>query len=474
MQKRVFTSKKGSVFIVLLVLVSFIAAGFAHGQEQPVNPAPAKTEAKAPPVKSSPQKTETKDAPGPQPDRLWIYLTIGVLFSIFGGMIAFMFVLQRKYLNACIQDNQLALFSQNALGMPAGTVRAMISFIIIVISLYLCILLFFHAGGDGSRFPEALSSLLGAVVGFYFGSKTGGTDSSDYLQDQVKDLKTGIDTSQSSALLTKIRKGIDMTKAVVNVLPEEQKKKYGDMIGKLEQGYNTVETLSNGGSVKDAVAKGEELFSLFRKDNPAKDVFTKALASFSSVLGGSVPALAVIATVVGVSVKLVGNAYEKWKKRLLDVPITPAMLPLKVIDANTGLTLLLQTTLFKKAFEKELEGNDRPFLTRAAELIARENVEDFWNTYKERFDSRDQFNQGLQEFRKAALDRELGADTMDDPALFAKTNGMKPFLQSVDRINSSQDAKAALQQLAVIVEELQRQGEPVPTIFEKVQKEAGL
>ncbi len=416
----------------------------------------------------------TPPAPAPLVDTWWIYLTIAMLFIIFGGAVAFMFTVQRKYLNACIQDNQLAIFSQSPAGLPEGTVRAMISFIIIAISLYLSVLLFFQIVGKDSKFPEALSSLLGAVVGFYFGSRVGGKGEGSELQEEVKNLKTERDTTQSDTLLSKIKKGMDMTRAVINVLPEDQRKKYGDMIGKLEQGYDTVKSLSDGGSVKDALSKGQELFDLFRKENPAKDVFTKALGAFSTVLGGSGPALAVIMTVVGVGVKLVGNAYEKWKKRILDVPITPAVLPLKVVDANTGFALLLQSPIFKKAFAKELEANDRPFLTKTAEALTAENVEDFWNGYKDRFESREQFNQGLQEFRRGALDRELKADTTDDPTPFAPAGGLEPFMGSVDRINTNEEAKASLHQLTVIIEELQRQGEPVPTIFEKIQKEAGL
>jgi len=408
----------------------------------------------------------------PRVDPLWIYLTIFILVAVFGGVIAFLFVLQRTYLNACVRDNQLNLFSRSALGLPAGTVRAVITFIIIAISLYLYVLLFFRVPGPENRFPEALSSLFGAVVGFYFGSKTGG-GSSDSAQEEIENLKRERDSAKSDSVLSKLRKGIDMTNAVIHVLPEEQRKKSGDMAARLEQGYFAVQTLASGG-IKDAAAKGHELFDLFRKDNPARDAFAAALKSFGPVLGGTMPALAVISTVVGAGVKLVGHAYEKWKKRILNAPITPAMLPLKDIDANTGFTLLLQCPIFKTVFTKELEGNDRAFMTKAAELLTRENVEDFRTTYKERFLSREHFAQGLQEFRRAGLDRELAAETMDDPSLFAQAGGLKAFLQSLDRINGNEEAQASLHQLATIVEELRRQGEPVPAIFEKVRKEEGL
>jgi hypothetical protein len=404
----------------------------------------------------------------------WIYATMAVLLIIFGGVMGSLFYLQRRFLNACIQDNQLAVFAQSPAGLPEGTVRAMIALVVVTLSLYLAVLLFFQVAGDNSKFPEVLSSLLGAVVGFYFGSRSGGKGEEGGLKTEVQQLKTERDTTQSETLLTKIKKGIDMSRAVIDILPEDQKKKYGDIISKLEQGAATVESLTTGGSIKDAVAKGQELFDLFKNQNPVKDIFTKSLGAFAALLGGTGPALAVIATVVGVGVKLVGSAYTKWKVRVLNVPLTPAVLPLKVVDANTGFTLLLQSPAFKAAFAKELNENDRPFMGRVTALLGQDDVEAFWNDYTARFSTREQFDTGLQEFRRAALDMELTGDTTDSPTLFTPAGGLTPFMQSVDRINTNEEAQACLHQLITIVEELQKKGEPVPTIFEKVQKEAGL
>lgn len=408
------------------------------------------------------------------PNQWWIYLTIVVLFIIFGGVIWFMFILQRGYLKSCDSEHQILVYAKSPAGLPEGTIRAMISFVIIAISLYLCVLLFFKIVGEGSKFPEALSSLLGAVVGFYFGSRSNKGDGGAALKDQISTMAKSRDGENSDTMLSKINKGIVMSKAVIDLLPEEQKKKYGGFVEKLETGYQTVSAIAQGGNVKDALEKGQALFNLIRTDNPVRDIFSKALKSFGPVLGGSVPALAVIATVVGCGVKLVGTAYEKWKKRILNVPITPAVLPLQVVDANTGFTLLLQSPIFKKVFEKQLEANDRPFMTEAVKLLGDQDVETFWNKHKGAFDSRAEFDQGLQEFRRAALDRELEDETKDDPALFQQAGGLQNFMQSVDQINTNEQAQAALHQLAMAVEMLQKKGEPVPAIFEKIKKEEGV
>jgi predicted ATPase len=113
-------------------------------------------------------------------------------------------------------------------------------------------------------------------------------------------------------------------------------------------------------------------------------------------------------------------------------------------------------------------------MTEAVELLGAQDVEVFWNKHKGAFDSRAQFDQGLQEYRQAALDRELEDETKDDPALFQQAGGLQNFMQSLDQINTNEQAQAALHQLAMAVEMLQKKGEPVPTIFEKIRKEEGV
>ncbi len=64
-----------------------------------------------------------------------------------------------------------------------------------------------------------------------------------------------------------------------------------------------------------------------------------------------------ISALAGVSTKLAGVAYQKWKASILHLPFSPAVIPLDVVDANTGFVLFLNSPIFKKAFVRELEGN---------------------------------------------------------------------------------------------------------------------
>lgn len=405
----------------------------------------------------------------------WILGTIALLFLIVGGGLGYMFLLQKRFLVACREEKQLALFFQSPAGLPIGTVRSIIALIIIGTSLFLAVLLFFKVVGTDSKFPEVLSGILGAVVGFYFGSRTTSQKGDDVLQGQVRDMKTqrdevaaAKDASDADSVLGKIKKGIGMSQTVVQLLPDDMRKKYAPVVAKLQQGAAVVETFAKSGDGKAALAKGQEILDVFKKENPVKDVFSKALGSFGRVLGGTVPALAIITTVVAIGTELVGAAYEKWRTRILNAPFSLAVTPLSPVDANTAFLLLRMSPIFKKIFMPELEKDDQTFMEATLVLLRQDDVEPFWNRYKDRFESRAVFDQGLKEFRQAAVDMEL------DPALFSKAGGKDAFLRSLAEINKDGDAQADLHALVTVAEGLQQKGEPVLSIFKKVQAEAGV
>lgn len=408
----------------------------------------------------------------------WTLGTILLLFVIVGGGLGYMFLLQKRFLNACREENQLSLFFQSPAGLPEGTVRSVIALVIITTSLYLAILVFFNAGGDNSKFPEVLSGLVGAVIGFYFGSRSAGKGEESALQGEIKIIKAQRDNieaekvgMQSDSLVNKIEKGIAMSKSVSILLPEHLRKKYDDTIGKLEDGLKNVENLTGLGNIKDAAVKAGEVFDLFKGENPVRDIYTNGVTAIGKVIGGSVPAVAVIMAVVAAGVKLTGVLYQKWKNRILNAPFNLAELPLRVVDASTAYTLLRSSPKFKNAFAQELDERNWPFIETAFKLLQQEDVEQFWAGHKNRFESRQDFEEGVREFRKAAVDMEL-QDI--EPALFAKAGGLKPFMASMEKIHSDPEAKAALDAVVTVVEGLQSQGQPVPAIFEKVQAEVQL
>jgi hypothetical protein len=348
-----------------------------------------------------------------------------------------------------------------------------LSLIIVTTSLCFIVLQAFR----GLNFPETLTAILGTIIGFYFGSRSASRGSEPALPEQVKQLQierdqavAEKDTVQADTLLKKVRKGIGLTKVVATTLPADMRNKYNSTISKLEQAVNTVESLSKVGNTTEAVTKATEAFQLFKTSNPVRDIVVKASQSFGRVLGGVLPPLAIISVIVGVSTKLVGVAYQKWKARILHLPFSPAVIPLEVVDANTGFVLLLKSPTFKAAFARELEANDRDFMKSAIEeFLRQENMETLWTKYQGHFESRAQFEEGLEEFRRAAADLELKSAI--DPSLMAEAGGYESLMPALDKIYADAESRAELDALVTVVEDLQKNGEPVPSIFDKVREE---
>jgi hypothetical protein len=401
-------------------------------------------------------------------------ISVVILLAIVVLFILYMFYLQRQFLKACQASKQLSEFVQAPAGLPPGTVRSILTLMLIAFSLYLLTLVAF---GEAETFPQTLAALLSTVIGFYFGSRTASKAADQAKLEQVKQLETARDQAvtdkqegQTTTLLKKIQKGLAMTKIAADLLPESIRKKYGSTIAKLEQGVETVESLTKIGDRSEALSKADQIFTVFKEENPVRDLFQKATVSFGRVLGTAVPAAALISTVVVIGTKLVGAAYEKWRARVLHAPFSPAVIPLQVVDANTGFTLLLKCPIFKAAFKTELEANDRPFMTSATHaFLGGEKTEVLWAKYKDRFESRGEFESGLEEFRRAVADLELRQDI--EPQLVAEVGGYDELVRSLDQIHADPEARADLDTLIAITEGLQEGGEPVKAIFDKVRQE---
>ncbi len=399
----------------------------------------------------------------------WIIGSIIFVIGVIGGFLWYMHKLQDRFFEGCKEEKHMALFFESPAGLPAGTVRSVLALIIVTISLYFIVVGTF----TGTGFPETLTTVLGTVIGFYFGARSSSKGSEQAQLDQVKAYQEDRDkamTQHGDNLAGKIQKGIAMTKVAVDLLPDDLKKKYSGVIGKLENGLSSVKDLSKLGNAVQAVDKAKEVFDAFRKENPVKDIVKKASLSFATVLGGSVPPVAIIGAVVAVGTALAGVAYQKWKSRILHAPFSPADTPLKIVDANTGFTLFLKCPIFKKAFMPELEANNRPFIGDAVkDFLGPTEKTTLWNQYKDRFESMEEFEAGLDEFRRAAVDLEIKNEI--PPELLTEVGGYENLVASIDKIHANPEAKADLDAVFMISQGLQQKGEPVKSIFKKVRED---
>jgi hypothetical protein len=409
-----------------------------------------------------------------QTSTFWVISTIAFVLLVTGLFAGYMFYLQRKFFQACKEANELALFMRTPAGLPAGTVRSIITLIILTVSLYIVALSMFDIVTSG--IPEILSALLTAVIGFYFGSRTagGGGEAGTAVEQARKAQEAAVakqKEGEASLYLKKVRKNLAMVKRVLNVLPPSLRTQFEPMSKKLQDGLLLAEKLLSTGKVSEAAEEAKKAFELFVKDNPVRTIVERAVKSFARVAGNLAPPLALVSSIVGVSSTLVGTAYAKWKARILKLPFDPAVTPLKLVDADTGFALLLANDIFKKAFAPEMQGMDRPFLEKAVSKFLRGDVEELWGEFKDRFESREEFEDGLQQFREAAASLELKAEI--EPGLLAEAGGFDTVMSAIDQIQADPtgEARADLDLLIETVEELRRANEPVRAIFEKVKQE---
>jgi hypothetical protein len=422
----------------------------------------------------------------------WPVGTIILLLLIIAGLLWYLYRLQRQIFDALQKKGadgetdrgQLEILFQYPLGLPAGTVRSMLAMLIVIISLCLIVIQTFIGGVE---FPAALTAVLGTVLGFYFGARSTAREQEEALRGEIKESQSRLEEvarerdaameekeasekgtlAKADAIVADVKTGIAWTKEIAEMLPGNIGKKYIDKIEKVEQGVKAVEKITG---VAEKVTEAAKVLEVFKSNNPVREIIEKASQSFGRTIGGAIPALGLISAVVGVSAKLGQNAYQRWKARILHLPFSPAVTPLQVVDANTCFVLFLKSPILKAAFSDALSANDRPLIKEAADGFIREaDTEALWQTYHNRFESRAQFEAGLEEFRLAAADLGLKQDI--DAELLKGVGDYDKLMASLDRIDANAEAQADLHQLVTIIDGLKQKNEPVLSIFEKAQEE---
>jgi superfamily I DNA/RNA helicase len=146
------------------------------------------------------------------------------------------------------------------------------------------------------------------------------------------------------------------------------------------------------------------------------------------------------------------------------------VLPPPLIDAPTGFTLFLKSPVLSDAFRMELEANNRSFMKKATTaFLEEEAMDELWSRYKDRFDLRAAFERSVEAFRRTAADIELEAVIAAES--LAAAGGYESMVSTVDQLHEDDEARADLDALVTVFEGLQRSGEPVLSILDKVRVE---
>lgn len=397
--------------------------------------------------------------------------TLSIMAVVVLAFLLYLRHLQKTFLETCTREKQLALFFQSPAGLPEGTIRGVIAMLIVTASMLFLAL-------PNNQFPDVLGGILGTIIGFYFGARGQNKDSESAVLQQAKEATSQRDVaitdqqkSKTGSMLETIGHGIDMARAVAGLLPKAVGGKYVDLADKVEKGVTVAKGLMGDGKIEDALSAVTDTHNSLEQDGPLTDIVGSAVKTFGATLGTFMPPAALIAALVAGTVKLTGIYYQKWKARILHMPFSPAAgLTLEMVDDNTGFMLLRQSPLFNAAFQAQM---DQPkFLKDAVnDFIGNASSAELFEKYAEAggFKTVQQFEEGLDEFHRAAADRELKSLILArDPAMFGNTGGYESVLQAVDKLHQNPEALKDLDSLIVVTEKLQAEDKPVAGMINKI------
>lgn len=415
--------------------------------------------------------------PAPEGFSLWlpIGITLLIVFAAAGCVLLYLARLQQRFLSACRESHELVLFAQHPAGVPEGTVRSLLALFIVFASIGFLALAMLPVPGV-KEFPELMAGILGSVLGFYFGARAT-VPAGGHALEQVGAARAErdralekADRGQLETVRDNVQAGVGVARVVAKVLPAEAGSRIEQAAAVVEDGLAAVDRLRAAGGAQQALQELSGLAARLQDDSPINGVLGRAMTSFAGVLGGALPPLAIASAVVGIGSKLAGAAYDRWVARVLHAPYTPELFPPSVVDANTAISLVLQSPILRDAFAAELDRGDRRFFGELLELaLSEERSEELWSRFAGRFEDRAAFEQGLAEFQRAALTTELVKDV--EPAWTREIGGVDPLLSAIDQLNADPAARGDLDAMVLIADALKREGKAPDQLFEAARRQ---
>ncbi len=393
--------------------------------------------------------------------------------------------------NPQLDDNMRATvlsgYSDWPLGLPRGTIRALLALVIVFGSVAL--LAVSMAVPQTYKFPDALVGILGAILGFYFGKngssvdgqgiaavQAANADARDAIQqasdakaqtadaqaqtaaanDALQDTKAKHDSLAGNRLddiTGDLKDAVAIGESLSKVVPG----KFGQSLATATQAVsNTLTTVTDlrKGDLAGAVQQATQIVNQVAPNLPVLNVLAKAAAAIGPVLGGSIPPIALITTIVSVGSKLGSMAYAHWVARIMDMPYTPGQFSPKLIDSNAAISVITQVPTVLKALRPQLAAGDRAAALDVVQLaLADGGAEALVQKYPA-FAALAQpsVESAVRDLQKAALDFVIGGEIPPEAA--KAVGGLPALLKAVDQVRSNQDASAALDLVMTTVKTL--------------------
>ncbi len=339
------------------------------------------------------------------------------------------------------------------LAVPAGTVRAVLAVTIVLISLSFVVI---YLGGRMSGFPdlampEIIATVLGTVLGFYFGTR-GTSETKEVLRQATQHAQESERTSREvtdrtlSATLDRLTQAqpqaagagrpeapadpsvletvrsnarglLTAAQAISALLPEGQGKRLKQTVTTASTALDLVDGLLGKGKRGEAFEEARRARS--QTEQSLTGLVQDAIDGVAPVVGGLVPGGALVLGLIRLGAGLSGQAYERWRNEILSAPHSPELFPPTAVSVDVAMPLMRKVDTLATLFAEELAQGNRAALNEFKDLALSEGGPAL---AAERFKDRNteisagEIEAGVEAFRSLVrqdlLFREIPEDTM--------------------------------------------------------------
>lgn len=454
---------------------------------------------------------------------------IAVLIFLVGvAILGFLWYLTRRGFELLTDPNmtpdRLAAMKDLPLGLPEGTVRAILALIVGIVGLPL--LLFMDPLGIPEGTAALVANIITGVFAFYFGQRTGGGDAQatraltstiGTMQTNMSALeanktqleshnaklegeKSLLETVAGATLgrtigteLDKIDRYVTLADTLATVLGPALPKGLlpaglTDLIGKAKSVTAGVRSLAAGDLTGDTLAKLTSEASGLLGGTGLGGLLSKASGALLPMAGIGGP-LAGIGLILSVGWKLESAQYRRWRARILAAPWDPSLIEPGFITRTKAVEAFPNCPIFHRAFAAQAQ--DEAFLlTLMNDVLADDAFARMWKQHAAAFENNEEeLREGIAQFRMALLAGAAAADiddaqieTAGEPLRDAANPDLqltgKPTAADVARVldgsavqaNVPEDSRAALHSLVMLVGTAKQKGIDLPKLLAEIPK----
>ncbi|WP_191083855.1 hypothetical protein [Roseococcus microcysteis] len=405
-----------------------------------------------------------------------------LVFAVGIGFAAFLWWLASRSF-ALLRDpattpTQIAALRDLPMGLPEGTVRALLALIVGIIGLPL--LLFSQALALNDAVAGYVNGIIAGVFGYYFGARSTTPDAQTTRrltealateQRQNLALREAPDPARVEGMAAQLERQLGVARTILTqlgpalpagILPPQA----ATMIEAAERALGAARTTGNATEAGLQAALG----ALTGAGGPFAALLRAAAPALPLAAGGPLGAAALV---LGVGWNLGAGAWRRFRARLLEAPLDPALFEPGAITPASAELRLAQAPIFARLFTRRLE--EPGFLATLLDHCLRPDAAALlWARYPG-FANPEEAAQGLAEFRAALLDEAVARDVTPE-ALARAASGLSaatPALRAapdatlLTPVAAPPEARAALEGLTLLLAQLRETDtDPLPLLAE--------